>query len=271
MSTRKFKFINDVPQNDLQMLLKLYPNAKWDFNALSANSNINLDFILLNMGPEMPWNFKSLCNNKSITIDNIISTLHIINWDFKLLTFEFPINEILKNMFLPWDEQILMERLMNMYLQVNEFKNLRPIHSYEYLIYIITLWKNNCVYNDIEVLTRHSPYITEEFVLENKLIDMPGIIENKNISTTFVINNDEHVRYNGVEWFMYGLSVNPNLKLYDIIKYKHLSWFYHVISSVANIPIQDMINCSPPKNNLSDLSANPNLSWQDVYINEECP
>jgi hypothetical protein len=86
MSTRKFKFINDVPQNDLQMLLKLYPTAKWDFNALSANSNINLDFILLNMGPEMPWNFKSLCNNKSINIDNIIPTLHIINWDFKLLT-----------------------------------------------------------------------------------------------------------------------------------------------------------------------------------------
>ena len=52
--------------NDLQKLLLKYPNKSWDWTSVSANPNIDMEFIETH--PELPWNWGCVLKNQNLMI-----------------------------------------------------------------------------------------------------------------------------------------------------------------------------------------------------------
>jgi hypothetical protein len=50
--------------NELQKIIKKYPNKPWDWCLVSSNSNITMQFI--NKYPNNPWNWKQVSRNHKL-------------------------------------------------------------------------------------------------------------------------------------------------------------------------------------------------------------
>jgi len=53
--------MTETVANDLEALLEHFPNAEWDWWAISSNPNITFDYVKLY--PEKPWDWYGLGSN----------------------------------------------------------------------------------------------------------------------------------------------------------------------------------------------------------------
>ena len=60
---------SNSPKNELIKLLQTFPDKQWNWNCISCNPNITMDYI--EKYPEKHWNWSSISFNPNITIDYI--------------------------------------------------------------------------------------------------------------------------------------------------------------------------------------------------------
>ena len=65
--------------NHLTMLLKLFPDEKWNYSGLSYNPNITLEYVIQN--PNIPWDYNGLSCNPNITWEHVRDNPNI-PWDY---------------------------------------------------------------------------------------------------------------------------------------------------------------------------------------------
>ena len=69
--------------NHLTMLLKLYPEQKWDYYGLSRNPNITWEHVIQN--PTMSWDYYGLSCNPNITWEHVRDN-PTLPWDYHRLS-----------------------------------------------------------------------------------------------------------------------------------------------------------------------------------------
>lgn len=72
----------DVFANHLATLLQLFPDAKWDIEALSANPNITWEYVQEHT--DIQWSFKYLSLNPNVTWD-IVQLHPSLDWECLIL------------------------------------------------------------------------------------------------------------------------------------------------------------------------------------------
>lgn len=97
-----FPYANVRFANQLMQLLKLFPNAKWNY--FSVSKNINITWKLVCDNPQIPWDYRGLSMNKNITWE-IIRINSDKPWDYFYVSKNPNITwEIAcKNVNYPWD------------------------------------------------------------------------------------------------------------------------------------------------------------------------
>ena len=275
-----FKFPNNEPQNDLQMLMKLYPTAGWDFISLSENPNITVEFILLN--PSKPWDAKNLYLRNDFSENDKNRLKYILQRS--ALEYNFSKNEKNKLNYIAQTSEFRYDWDYMSYCKNHGQSEIKKIpknpHFQENNINDIIIDKK---YYDESTNSRGSSlYLTDKIVLDNKHLnwDAEQIMYNHFLSFECYIlllnikNHKEHLAFE--------VYKHPKITIDYIIEKKY-SWndFFKFTVMLSNISFKDMISHSLFRRNdikngyipfsnryESEISFNTNLTWKDVYLNE---
>jgi hypothetical protein len=136
-------------------ILDKYNNIMWDYTWVSLNPNINIEYILNNLDKgwdwyfltthqnisfddiknnlDLPWNFDVLTSSIKVKINDIFSTINIIDWDLKMISYNPNIREcdVLKNMHFQWDWGLLSRNHNLNVLKLKE--NIKNLMDFYYL------------------------------------------------------------------------------------------------------------------------------------------
>ena len=218
--------------NDLLVLLEMYPNEEWDFEALSYNPNITWEFIRDH--PQMKWDYNLLSRNPNITWEIIKDNPHppCGEWNYivalanpTLVTCKENINDyIFKHISTNFSESSSCFAYVGLYLSQN-------------------------------------PNVDWDYVLCNPRIEWYYHYLAKNAKFTWNI-----VKSNPIFWKYDSLNTNPNIT-WEIIKDNpQIKWQYYIFSSNPNITLS-VIKANPhAKWDDYWLLRNPSLSWEELQV-----
>lgn len=270
--------------NELIRLLEKYPEKNWNWERLSANPNITLEYIDKHpTSDKYRWNWLGISSNPNITIEFVEKYYNSnkYRWDWGELSHYLPITlKIFEKYISSW----------------NYF---RLSHNCSITIEIISKYKS--LGWDWEVISCN-PNITMKIVEEYK--NLPWSWEafswNPNITMDFIKKHPENnkITYNynyiscnpgitmdivesyrdevdmqyrnnelSVIWDWDGLSENPNLTSEFIIKYSDkLNWMKLLYNKALKLDvIENLMNSElRHKLNFDKLSRNPNITIEFV-------
>ncbi len=254
----------------METLLKIWPDAPWDYNILSYNPNITLKYVLDN--PDKPWSYHFLAQNSSITMKDILAHPEL-PWDYSALSLNQSITmkDVWDNPQIPWHYASLSTNInlsmkdifydislttrtwagMNWwsfhYLSQNNSLTIDDVIEHiEFDWDCYSLSQNFKVkYNDLKILLKEGKMnkikgISNDY-LKNKIIKKE-IKEKKEMNfqydTAFItvkdvvkLKND----LNGNRWCE--ISVNPNISIKDILEHPELTWVYSFMCFRSDITL----------------------------------
>jgi hypothetical protein len=276
-------------ENTLLKLLETYPNKKWDYENLSENLSVPLQYILENSHKfvncwlnismrsdvtfdiikkytEYPWSFNGFSSNPNLTIDIVKKNLEY-DWNWYLISSnENVVNDevYLNNPQLPW-HYIGLSMIKNLSWNVIE-KNIdkfsiNGLSKYNHNITFDIAQKFNYLDWDYTYLSMN-PNITIDIILNNTSYrwDMYCFSQNKNVTPEVV------EKYPDFPWDHDGLSQNDNFTLFDIhkLKIKIGKCDLYYLSSDSKTNFMKLLNNKNIQINLSGLSSNPTVTM-DIY------
>lgn len=88
-----------------------YPDWNWDYQALSRNKNLRIDFVLSHRS--QPWNWGLVSSNRGISLQDILAN-PTLPWDWNAVctNSRIHVQEVLDNPTLPWNLSILASNCM---------------------------------------------------------------------------------------------------------------------------------------------------------------
>ena len=212
------KYINTHEYiTDLEKLVLLYPNENWNWNKLTKNPNISLNFIKLF---KQFINFNLITYNPNITESLIYKNQHLIDWNYLLLennnlsdpfilynlyklkkiedislnsnfsneiynNYKNNIYNYYKNSYDP-----IRDNYKKLILSFKLFRNLRQYYKYRNIrqYYIITI--NNCNnYNNYKLLSEYYK-IDKKFMLKQYFnIEWKEFSRNSSLNYNIIIKN----------------------------------------------------------------------------------
>ena len=252
----------------LQKFISQHEDMNWDWNSLSKNPNITIEFIL---STDYPWHFWFVSDNPNVRACHILQrpeehwelTTAIKHVDcsdiFEYPEICWPIDHIPKNRKLTkeniaknysykdnwWFLSLNKNLHMNYYAHENPKKPwpwmLLSIHPTATLKYITTHldlpWRWDAMHAN--------PNITEKFVLNNSGLDWywNGLSSSKNISIEFILKCPH------LPWVSGGVSANPNLTLEKMLEFKDdYNWIYENIAINPGIIPDSVVDCLTSSN-----------------------
>jgi hypothetical protein len=231
--------------NHLLILLELYPNENWNYNALSENPNITWDFIKANL--DKPWNFEQLSRTQCITWEIVQQNPNIL-WSYYYLS---------QNPNITWD-----------------IVKLHPTRDWDSISLTIN---PNINWNIIKANPNHT-FLGKNnkwnwgFMTLSSKITLDIIKQNPNIpwNSRFITGNpnitwDEIQQNPDIEWDYNDLSRNSNMT-WDIIKANpNKKWNYSILTNANSNITFDIIRQNPDKKwDLYPISTNLNITLNDV-------
>lgn len=271
-------------------LLEKYPNKNWDFDELSRNPNIPLDYVLNH--PECKWNYVTIFENPNMNeeyfeifqkkypnnsiqysynsnIDFNIILKYVNNWDIRPISQNnyITMDLIQEHQELDWNYLWMScnENLSIDFIKENMDKNwdfesltmFQPLH----------IIKKNKDLDWVYDLLSYNHTLNYDYLKnykKNVVFDYDSINENMDINELFLLLNSDDILIN-----KYFLSRNKNLKEEDINKFGGLNyeWNFKDLSYHKNINM-DYINKNKKYNwCYSNISKNPNITLYYIEKN----
>ena len=267
---------------------------KWNYNLLSINSNLTIEFIL--KYPYKNWSIRCLIKNNKITDFKALSKFKYINY---YIIDDYP-NK-------PWDWVWLIE---NTDIYVEKYISLNLIEKYPYkwnywdlsynpnltekfiLKYPYKNWNieyliDNNKITDFKVLSKFK-YINQYIINKypNKLWDQKWINENFNYTYTLNLTEEFILKHPNKNWNIKYLIKNKITDFKSLSKFKNINnniinkypnkpWDWDWLIQNTNISVEkyiplDLIEKYPYKWNYHILSENPNITKEFIlkYLNK---
>ena len=238
--------------------IERYPDKPWDFELISENENLTLDFVLKHIGENFDWN--SITSNSAITLDDI-KKYPDLPWNFHCVG-ENP--------------NIIAEfiRIFSETDTLFQFVNWNNIWSSEFIDidFVLKVW-NSPFKNKMKwICITSNPRISEQNILENQ--DLPWIYTDVSYNTSTSI---EFICKHGSHGFLrYGLARHPKADIstyvtmfecpVEFIEYNpkvHESFDY-IWKECSTFPSSKWLYTSLSKNEhltFDIVRKNPNLAW----------
>jgi hypothetical protein len=234
-----YKYEIEPKDNFVVHLINRHPDWNWDWDAISNNPNIPLDFISQKIDEK--WNWSRLSNNSNLTIEFILNH-DDKKWDMYNLSRNPNIDRE-KAPHLRWNFQGILSNPNTSLQQIEEYIKKIPFNWCE-----IWLWTN--------------PNVTEAFLEKHidKIPDWLSLSLNKNISISFVKKHiDRHW-----DW----KTLSKNIHIDEIRANSHLPWDYDCISENLTLSIPRDVDLIL---NWTLLSKNPIVTIKCIEDNLNLP
>lgn len=228
--------IDDVKNN---------PQIDWDYSYLFSNHNIDIDELIYY---NRLIDYNSLSRNNSITIDFILNNINKpLNFYDISLNAKITLNDVLGNPQVKWD-YIFVYINQNITLEECEVLYNRKLINHWYDI------SEKITYGDIDFILRHKDKKWDWKLLSSRIdvrdiiqhLDLPWkwdrISENPTLSLKIIVDNPhlpwnwENIGYNPCitikfildnkdkNWDWYCVSINPSITADDILTIKDIPW-----------------------------------------------
>lgn len=279
------------PLNDLTILLALFPEKTWNYQDLTMNSNISLDFIESHALPldkkttkdfkKIPWEYHLLVNNPNLTIQYIdkhydkrwkhiyasIRSVFVNREFFNNLSAKTMIN----NKDFSFDSVISINPNITWDIVRNNSDikwNYDPLSANANITMEIIKAHPEIKWN-YRFISRN-PNITWEMVKNNIGEEWDWDDLSEMIPISIILNNIN----NNWDWRNV-FGYNPSVTLESIIDKPFLKEYYENLLANPGITWEN-IQTHPellkllndfPNYSLPELSKNPNLNWKIIYTN----
>jgi len=288
--------------NHLLTLIKMFPNADWDWNLVTANPNFTLNMIMngdkiqwiwecIIWNPNMPWEiirenlhrFKSwdIYKHDSTFWKNKCQDPHTISWDqnneivWDVISKSpnITVDIIKDNPDAPWNWRELSSNRNMTWEFIKSHHDECPDKNWDW--FLISLHPNitwDVIRNhptlrwDWSSVSRN-PNITWDLIQNHSNMpwDLAAVLANPNITMDIIKTRFSHIR----DWRY--LSYNPNITIDFIICHFNEIWNLQDALSHPKFTLE-MIKVVPPnvEHWFRYISANPNLTWEFIatHINE---
>lgn len=229
-----------------QKLILDFPDSDWDWNLVSSNPSISLDFVLQH--PNLPWLPKYVSMNSSITEADVVSNLEY-PWDFEGLCMN-------PNMSMSFFNRYVVKPV-----EVHRIDwHLLSSNPSITMIDVI----NNPTYSWDDRYLSLNPNLTSNFILnEGKSRNwyVPLVSSNSGITERDIFKSTLSSMF---DWDYRNLSANPNLPIAFVNNHMKKNWNFHSISTQASI--QDINIFQKVKWDGHGLSMNENISYDYVQL-----
>jgi hypothetical protein len=261
--------------NHLWTLIKLFPDAKWDWQLVMVNRNTTWDIVQTKWSYEwvsanpnlkwqtvldlahMPWNWRDISANPNISWNDIKNNLDLpklhnaeTDWDWNELSLKADWQYIANHLDLPWNFA---------YLSRSKHVTWDIIKANSSLSWY---WPHVCV----------NPNITFEIAINhiNDKINWSYLSYNININISIVATNLD------LPWDMSIIKQNPTiLKEYIEYKFKSGKHKHHRLLDSLDTSLyiyyvtdSNMIDINHIK---MSLSNSPAITWKVIYDNKDLP
>jgi hypothetical protein len=230
--------------NYLHDFLQQFPDANWDYAALSDNSNISITNVLAQ--PNATWDFSKLSANPNITLEDILNHPEL-PWDYTYLDKNpnITLADLLAHPEIAWDYQ---------YLNFNPNITMTNILAHPKIL------------EDYAEASTHSNITLADILAHPELPWVyPLVSHNPNITLTDILN------YPNIPW-MYSHVFYKNISIQDMENHPELPWDYDsIISFRYDVTMRDVLNYSDHKINYKFFSKNPNLTLKEILAHPELP
>ena len=233
--------------NDIYVLMNLnlkkyIGNQQLDHTFLSKSSYITLDIVKEN--PDIPWNYITMSENPNITI-NIIRDNPDMKWDHYWLS---------RNISVTWETVLSNPDIQWYYPALCANPNI----TWD------TIQTNHDKLMDYEFISGN-PNITWDIIQANhdKPWDYYELSTNPNITLNIVQANPDK------PWNYKSLGMNPSITWDIIDRHPDIEWKYGKLCQNPNISYEMMEdNLLWYFDNMGIASKNINISWRDLYYND---
>lgn len=217
-------------------------NIKWNYKALSYNSNITLDIIISHYSED--WDWTEISKRPELTWE-IIENNPKIKWDWI---------QILSHPNITWE-------IIKKYIDLSNISTVSNIceknERYKEFQQDVDIWKNSKSYDE---------YL-RNIILVNfnskAYKNWKSISKNPNITWDIILSNINE------PWNWRGISENPNISLSIIEKHPNFPWNWKNISKNINITWENINNNLNKPWNWNLISKHPNITWNIIEENLE--
>jgi hypothetical protein len=206
------------------------PNIPWNWDIVSMNNNITMDFVERNM-EGVPWNWEYIARNKNLTMDFVERHLDEINWYWEIiaanpaLTMDF----VERHRDINWNWSTISSNpsLTIKFLE----KNMNKPWNWDRI--------------------SENPAITLDYIKKHPI---PNTINPRTSSST------GHLNY-------IGLSKNPNITMEFIQQNRDAGWYFRWLSSNPNLTMEFVEENISKNWDWCEMARNPRLTMEFVERN----
>lgn len=225
--------------NYLEKLLLKYPNNNWDWEEISSNSSITIEFIEKNKN--LPWINKNICLNPNITHEFIEKNIGKIPDIFLKLSYNYKLKLEIILIYIEenWDWKTISRNRTDLFnkkiIKYLDWDSLsyNPNLTTKFVEEYIDKEWNWYTFSSNEKFT---PEFIEKHIDKNW--DICQLSKNRSITIEFIekyIHNKPSHWYGN--WDFKYLSLNPNITPEFIEKYIDKNWSGWYLSSNSNLNI----------------------------------
>lgn len=259
----------------LPQIVEENPDLDWDWEKMSNNKNINIQFIRKNRDKtwdwgnlsanscitmedfernrDLPWNIFRLCSNINLDILTLLKLIEDtgpseIDWGNASMCNKITIEQIYSNPELPWEDISWRDDLTLEHIIRNPWPN----------------WSGDWYWEHIS----SNKNITIQMIEDNPLYpwNINGLSFNPNISIDYV------KKYINGKWNWLELSSNPGIKIKDIEDNLDLPWDWECISRNKNLTIEFIRKHKDKFTGLwREISENHSINYQIIQENPDLP
>lgn len=253
----------------LEQLIELYPNAPYDWLALTINPCISVSFIMnhsnlpwaskaISMNPNITesdissyesfrWSYADLCRNPNLPfsffnniITNTSTNIHM-NWDYLSANSAIQTEDLDRYHNLPWNDMFVS---MNPNINSNYVLKVKPDRNWS-----IKYVSANKGINERDIYKKILPW------------DYNHLSNNPNLPARFIRDNLSE------SWNWYSIGINPNITATDVDTYHEIPWDYSALSSNPNISLEYALTYNDKPWNYKNLACNKNVSMEHIRQN----
>lgn len=265
--------------NNLTKILEAFPNGEYTWYGLSANPNIDLNYMVLH--PEFNWQLDpghpsgDISENPNINIDYVIRKLpetrhpNTFLWNIsrnpgiKLQDIETHSNlnfdwcSVSENPNITIDFVLKhIDKIRTDFLGRSPNITLEHVEQYPHLF----PEKNNLSYN---------PNLTLDYVLNNKDVNWWWHEIGKHQTINFYDVKNKCPEFLNSYDFMRGLSCNPNITMDIVNENPSYDWDFDFLCDNPSITMDDIETFYDKLSDKDHLFANPNITLDWIHENEE--
>lgn len=238
-----------MAMSKFEQLLVDYPDAPWDWAAVSSNPSVSLDFVISH--ENMPWDYKYVSMNPSINEQSVRNHLDV-PWNFEGLSKN-------PSMSLGFFQEYIIKPDAMVQVDWHSISANPAITTLDVVNFPMYAWDDRYL--------SANPNISSNFILNegsHRKWFAPSVSRNPGISQRDIFKSTLRSMFG---WDYANLSANPNLPIVYVNDNDKLPWNYYSVS--INASLVDLERYQKVKWDGAGLSSNSNISIEFVLANPQ--